>query len=211
MPVSSPGDADLVLRYRSGDVHAGELLADRYYAKILRYCQTKAPQAAKDITHESFAACFGRLDALREPAAFRSYLFGIASNQLRLHYRRQATEGAHIDFEASSSIDLDPSPSQVMGARAEQRLLLEGLRRIPLDYQIALELHYWQAMPVASIAEALSIPISTVKTRLQRGRKRLETVMAELEASSEVLESTLGDLEGWARCIARELELPAPR
>ena len=195
----SQEDAELILAFRGGDRAAGATLTKRYYPKVLGFCRSKAPSAAKDITHDSFAACFQGLERLREPAAFRSFLFGIVCNQIRMHYRRRRTDGERLDFGTVTSMDLDPSPSQIMVEHDEQRLLLEALRRMPLDMQILLELYYWQNMRVGEIASALEIPANTVKARLYRGRKALKELLLTLEAPGNVIEQTVSDLESWAR------------
>lgn len=197
--MASQEDAELILAYRGGDKRAGATLTRRYYTKVLGFCRSKAPSAAKDITHDSFAACFQGLDTLREPAAFRSFLFGIVCNRIRMHYRRRRIDGERLDFGTVTSMDLDPSPSQIMVQHDEQRLLLEALRRMPLDMQILLELYYWQNLGVGDIASALAIPPNTVKARLFRGRKQLKELLLTLEAPGEVVKRTVTDLESWAR------------
>lgn len=197
--MASQEDAELIQAYRGGDRKAGARLTKRYYAKVLGFCRSKAPSAAKDITHDSFAACFQGLDTLRDPAAFRSFLFGIVCNRIRMHYRRRRTDGERLDFGTVTSMDLDPSPSQIMVEHDEQRLLLHALRRLPLDMQILLELYYWQNLRVGDIASALEIPANTVKARLFRGRKQLKELLLTLEAPGQVIEQTVSNLESWAR------------
>ena len=192
-------DAELVTAYRNGNKRAGEQLADRYFGRVLNFCRSKAPSAATDIAQHSFMACFAGLDKLRDPASFRSFLFAIVCNQIRMHYRRGRVEGERLDFGTVSSADLDPSPSQIIARGAEQRLLLAGLRRIPMQYQIVLELFYWEEMRAQDIAEVLEIPLGTAKTRILRGRELLQEALAKLDAPGSVLESTVTNLEDWAR------------
>ncbi len=116
-----------------------------------------------------------------------------------MHYRRRRTDGERLDFGTVTSMDLDPSPSQIMVEHDEQRLLLEALRRLPLDMQILLELYYWQNLRVGDIASALAIPPNTVKARLFRGRRQLKELLLTLEAPGAVIERTVTDLESWAR------------
>ena len=205
--MASKLDAELVQAFRAGDKRAGAELTERYYTKVLHFCRSKAPNAAKDLTHDSFAACFAKLPSLREASAFRSFLFGIVCNKIRMHYRSRRVEGERLDFGTVSSVDLDPSPSRLVAERGEQRMLLEALRRIPLQFQIVLELHYWQELRVREIAAALDIPESTVKTRMRRARQLLEQALAKLEMPGNTLESTLSDLEGWARSIREGVRL----
>jgi RNA polymerase sigma-70 factor (ECF subfamily) len=198
-------DADLVVAFREGDRRAGEKLVERYYPKVVNFCRSKAPTAANDIAQQSFLGCFERIDKLRDPASFRAFLFGVVCNQVRYHYRRSKAEGDRLDFGSVSSMDLDPTPSRLIAKQAEQRLLLEALRRIPLDYQIVLELFYWQELRAQDIAEVLEQPLGTVKTRIRRGRILLEETLATLEAPGSLLESTTSNLEDWARGLRGQL------
>jgi RNA polymerase sigma-70 factor (ECF subfamily) len=202
--VGSKSDVELVSAYRDGNRRAGEQLVDRYYAKVLNFCRSKAPNAANDITQRSFMACFERLDGLRDAAAFRSFLFGIVCNKIREHYRASRREGDKLDFGTVSSIDLDPSPTGLRAAQDEQRLMLDALRSIPLEYQMVLELFYWEDMGGAEIAQILDLPLGTAKTRLRRGRQLLEEQLAALADSPRLLERTATDLDAWARKL-REL------
>ncbi len=83
--------------------------------------------------------------------------------------------------------------------------MLEGLRRIPVECQEVLELHYWERMETAEIAEIIGVPRGTVKTRLQRGRRLLASRLERLSASPHVLRSTLSDLDGWAQGLRDRL------
>ena len=83
--------------------------------------------------------------------------------------------------------------------------LLLGLRRIPLESQMLLELYYWEDFTAREIAEVVQIPEGTVRTRLRRAKQLLEQALAQAAESREVLETTLSDLEGWARRVRDEL------
>ena len=97
------------------------------------------------------------------------------------------------------------SPTQVLAARQEQRLLLLALRRLPVDHQVALELHYWEGLTAAEIGAVLDLPLGTAKTRIRRGRALLEVQLRGIADSPELLHSTLANLEGWARQLRAQV------
>ena len=198
-------DAQLVADWRVGDKRAGEQLFERYYDSVARFFYNKVGDRSADLIQKTFLACVEGLSRLRDGARFRSYLFGIAHNLLRKYFREQAARGVAIDFDEISVFDLAPSPSKHLAATQEQRLLLEALRRVPLAYQVVLELFYWEGMSAAGIAEILDIPLGTAKTRLRRGRQLVEQALTQLAESQEILQSTLSDLEGWARQLREQL------
>ncbi len=196
---SAAPDSALVAAWRGGDADAGEQLFDRYYEPVVRFFRNKTDDAScRDLVQKTFLACVEGLPRLNDDTRFRSYLFGVAYRSLCKHYRARRRERARVDFTTATAHDLGPSPTQLMAEKDEQRLLLAALRRIPVDYQVILELVYWERMTAADAGEVLGIPLGTAKTRIRTGRKRLERVMAELADSPALLESTLGGLEGWA-------------
>lgn len=190
-------EGEHVQAYLRGHREAGAALVDRYYGRILAFFRNKAPAAAHDLTQEVFVECFAALGRLRDPERFRSFLFAVACNQLRKHYARCRRDGDHLDFGTVSAIDLDPSPSRIVAGKEEQRLVLEGLRRLPVDYQVVLELVFWEDMTAAEIGEVLDVPLGTVKTRIRRGKALLGESVAALAAGAGGL--ALVDVDAWAR------------
>lgn len=199
-----PSDAELVARWRAGEREACAELFALHYEGVARFFRNKAPSHADDLIQRSFLRCFEGIERLRDPAAFRSFLFALAYNVLREHLRERAREP--LELESRRAIDLDPSPSTLVAAREQQRLLLAGLRRIPLAHQIVLELHYWERMRAADIAEVLDEPLGTIKTRLRRAKQLLEQALAELARTPELLTGSLAELERWAAQIVDELD-----
>ena len=84
-----------------------------------------------------------------------------------------------------------------------RRLLLRALRSIPLDLQIAIELHYWEGMSGRELAEVLEIPEGTVRSRLRRAQEALEAAMAVHAEDPESLASTRAELDKWAASLAQ--------
>lgn len=199
-------DADLVERWRGGDRAACALLFDRYYPNLARFFRSKAPEAADDLVQRTFLRCFEALTRLAEAHAFRSFLFGIACNTLREHYRSVHRDHDRLVFTSVSAHDLDPSAGAVIGWRQEQRLLLEALRRIPIADQILLELRYWEQLPGQEIAEIVEAPLGTVKASLHRARQRLEAQLDALAREPAALHATASDLERWAAAVRRALD-----
>jgi RNA polymerase sigma-70 factor (ECF subfamily) len=193
-------DDALFYAFCRGDRDAGEALFDRYYERLARFFHNKVSEAATaDLIQATFLACTeGRERYRGGEGGFRSYLFAIAHNLLRMHYRSRQSRPDPIDFGATSAQEIEPSISEILRGREEQRLLLEALRRIPIECQEVLELHYWEQLGTAEIGEIVGVPAGTVKSRLQRGRRLLEEKLRALASSPQVLASTLTDLDRWA-------------
>jgi RNA polymerase sigma-70 factor (ECF subfamily) len=120
---------------------------------------------------------------------------------LRTQHRKQPA-----DLGSTSVADLGvASPSRIVGTRQEQRLLLQALRKLPIDMQVALELFYWEELTVFEIADVLETPVGTIKSRLQRARSRLDQLIAELSESETLLRSTMDNFEMWAKDLQGQL------
>jgi RNA polymerase sigma-70 factor (ECF subfamily) len=199
-------DAELVDGWRRGERDACAQLFERYYDGLARFFRSKLPEAADDLVQRTFLRCFEGLARIADATAFRSYLFGIACNVLREHYRSIHRDGARLEFTSVSAQELAPSASAVIGWQQEQRLLLEALRRIPLEDQILLELCYWEQLPGREIAAIVGTPLGTVKAHLRRARQRLEAQLEALARSPGRLHSTRSDLERWAAAVRQVLD-----
>lgn len=190
-------DFDLLDAWRAGDRQKGDELFHRYFDSIYRFFSRKVHGEVEDLIQKTFLACVEGRDNFRKEASFRTYLFSIARHQLYRHWRDRK-KNDELDFTVSSLHDLGPTPSAEAARHQEQRLLLEALRRIPLDLQIAVELHYWEGMSGPELAQVLDIPEGTVRSRLRRAREALEKQLAELASSQDVLRSTLDSFDRWA-------------
>jgi RNA polymerase sigma-70 factor (ECF subfamily) len=193
-----PSDGELLERWRSGDPISGEALFERYYDMVERFFLNKVASGVQDLVQETFMRCVESRERIRDNDRFRMYMFGIAYNVLTAHVRERYRNDRAIDLSEVSLCDIAPGPSSLVARRREHRLLIEALRSIPVDDQVVLELHYWEQLTTAEMAEVIGLPIGTVRGRLQRARSRLEAAMQRLAESPADLESTLARLDDWA-------------
>ncbi len=205
MVATEPSDAHLLDRWRAGDRDAGKELFNRYYDALERFFANKVSSGIGDMVHETFCHCIEAKERIEDPGKFRSYLFSIALNVFRGMVRKQKRHGHEIDFDEVSLEAITPGPRSILIEHEEQRLLLEALRAIPINDQSILELFYWESLRVVEIAEVLQIPRGTVQRRLHDARKRLKRALRQLAMSPEILDSTMADLEDWARQCRHQL------
>lgn len=190
-------DEELLHAWCAGDRMAGKELFDRYYEIVERFFHNKVAEP-DDLIQRTFLGCLEAAHRYRGASKFRTYLLGIANNVRHNHYRRLQKERGVEPLEATSMEDLDQRPSRLLVEREEERLLLAGLRHLPIELQLLLELRYWDGLKHREIAEVLQTPMSTVSTRLCRARELLKERLTELAESPEKLHSTLTKLEDWA-------------
>jgi RNA polymerase sigma factor (sigma-70 family) len=170
---------------------------------VRRFFQNKVADGIEDLIQQTFLACVQRRDSIRDPAAFKGYLFAAARSKLYDHLRVRLRSPA-LDFEVSSVMDAGVSPSGVLAAREDERVLLAALRHLPVDLQIALELYYMQRVRGRDLEIALGVPPGTVRSRLRRGLEILRKRVEELSTSPEVLQETSTNLDRWAERLRAE-------
>lgn len=195
-----PSDSELLHAWRGGDRAAADELLNRHLPDLVRFFRSKLRDDAEDCVHETLVRVLNRGPSLREGSSFRAYMFAVGRNLLFERFRKQS----RFEGPLSTSLhDLGASPSNLVAEHQEQQLLLQGLRRVPLDTQILLELFYWENLSVAELAEVFEVPPGTVKSRLHRSRGQLREALAALESEGQSLGTTLTSLDDWARSIRR--------
>jgi RNA polymerase sigma-70 factor (ECF subfamily) len=176
-------EGQLVERART-DPGAFGRLYDRYYSRILNYAYRSTLEVglAEDLTSNTFFHALRAIGTFRNTASFEAWLYRIARNEIRQHWRRakraEHREGWQRDL---SRIYFDSrqgeGPEQVeekMAAFLRVRQALSGLRE---KYRCVLELRYFEGLSYERTAEVLEKKVGTVKSLAHRGlammRRRL--------------------------------------
>lgn len=209
-----PDDKELLTLWRSGDNNAGKALFTKYGPDITAYFQRKLYDTSEvaGLVNATFFTCIAARSPFLGPAtAVRPYLYGIAHNKLREHLRQRKSATRLIDASAdaeelaeASLGELDPrDPSDFVEQLEERKLILKALRRIPLGYQLIIELSFWEGLSNPEIAEALDLKLGTVASRLRLGREHLDRAVRALQSSPELLESTTMSLSTWIEHVKK--------
>lgn len=193
------------MAWRGGDRVAGQTLFERHFDAIHRFFMNKAETDAEELVQQTFERCTAARERFGGRSTFRTFLFGIARNVLLEHYRRERRD---VDLDEASVMDMGSGPATLLARKQEERLLLEGLRTIPLAMQTVLELYYFEDLTAGELGEILGMPENTVRTRIFRARAALVAVLERIAQTPELLESTTSDLERWATGLRTEVKIP---
>jgi RNA polymerase sigma factor (sigma-70 family) len=199
--MTEPSDLALLDLWRAGDTAAGEALFQRHFDSIYGFFETKCEADADELVQATFLACLRARDQFRKESSFRTYLFTIARHELYRVLRGRQRDGERLDFALSSIAELVSTPGTRIARNQEHRQLVDALRRLPVEQQTLLELHYWEDLDIAALAEVFDAPQPTIRTRLHRARKALRDKMADV-APPRVLD-TLESMDEWARGLSR--------
>lgn len=194
----SSDDATLWQAWCAGDKRAGEALFERYFEAIYRFFEHKIQGDVGDLVQRTFLGCVEARERFRGASSFRTFLFAIARHELCAYFRSRKKSEA-IDFSVSSIAELGPSPSTMARRRSEREILLAALQGLPVDLQLALELHYWEGLPGPDLAVVLEIPEGTVRSRLRRAVEQLRERLTQEAGGERLLGASGEDLEAWAQ------------
>jgi RNA polymerase sigma-70 factor (ECF subfamily) len=157
----------------------------RHWDEIYRYVARRlGPEAAEDIGAETFTIAFrnrGRYDTDRPDA--RPWLYGIATNLIRQHHRaerRRHQLHARADADWVSASFADGSDARVTAELLGPRIasVLAGLSRADRDLLLLIA---WADLSYEEAAEALDLPMGTVRSRLHRVRKKIRRAFGGID------------------------------
>lgn len=165
-----------------GDTDALEVLLRRHEGRVygLAYRLLGNRPDALDATQEVFILLFRKARSFRGDAAFTTWLYRLTTNVCHDALRRRARApqpSARLEAEAGVTFD----------EAAEHLEVTDALARIPIDQRTVLVLRELQGLSYEEIAEAVGIPIGTVKSRIARGRFALAGELGEPAARPERL------------------------
>jgi RNA polymerase sigma-70 factor (ECF subfamily) len=168
-----------IIRRSLGRPEAFAELFDRHARAVNAFAAYRVgSDDAEDVLSETFLVAFRRradFDLSRESAA--PWLLGIASRLIRRHRAVEARQwrsfAAAVGENVASLGGLDDAMRRV-DAEREVRALRERIAGLPAKDRETLLLYAWQGLSYEDIAEALGVPVGTVRSRLNRVRKRLD-------------------------------------
>jgi len=172
-----PSSAPLAQRLRHGDRKAAEALVEAYYDRIYLYMRATGhdPQMSEDMTQETFMQAWRHIGQLRDGNALTAWLFRIAGNVSRQHWRKHRHVTVGTD-QAPSPEDKKDGLTRA-GEREHLTRLHEAVARLPWKLRQVIVLHYMEQLTIAEAAEVVQIRQGTLKSRLSRA---LETLRKEI-------------------------------
>jgi len=159
------------------------MLINTYSKKIfnMAYQFSGIYQEAEDLTQDIFAKLFNTLSKYDSEKNFTAWLLTLAKNYIIDEYRRTKWEKTKRDdfeeyFLASPTYD---SPENAVIRKESKRLIWESLNHLSSEIRIAVILRDIQGKKYEEIAEIMSLPLGTIKSRVNRGRLQLAKILKE--------------------------------
>ena len=212
----SSNDVELVQRIARRDHAAFEALMRRHNSQLFRVARTilKDDGEAEDAVQDAYIDAYRHAATFKGGAQVRTWLTRIVINQALMRLRKQRRERVVVPFTGDAErqeVDVVDermeSPSSA-ASRAELRRILE--RRIddlPLNFRTVFVMREVDEMTTAEIAECLSIPEATVRTRVFRARALLrESLARDMDAAAATLHAFEFAGDRCDRIVAASLE-----
>jgi RNA polymerase sigma-70 factor (ECF subfamily) len=175
-------DQFLIQRFLAGEEAAFERLVERYYQRIDRLAQqvVRHPMAAEDITQECFLRAYRALPRFRGDASFYSWLYRITINLCLNYLRRQAHHLSAAQDSSEVCVPAAGDPSLVLETQERERLIRRAIEALPAHYRVAIILRDLEGLSYQEIADILSIPLGTVKSRINFAKRLLRNALRPL-------------------------------
>jgi RNA polymerase sigma-70 factor, ECF subfamily len=176
--MSDLAESDLIARCQQGDEQAFRELVDRYKDLVFGLIARSSVERSRvdDLAQDVFLKIHRGLPYFRGDARLTTWIFRIVLNLLSQEsQRRRASREVALDLELPSH---EPQSRDRAMTDLELRDRLEkAMARLPANYRLLVAGHYLNDVKYEDLAEALDIPIGTVKTHLHRAKKQLRDLL----------------------------------
>ena len=183
-------DELIVERALTGDAEAFGEIVRRWERRIfaLTYGMLGREEDARDATQETFLAAFRNLRGFRGEAKVSSWLHRIAVNQCisrqrRTKVRSEAALEDEQEKQASTfAMPISHSPARVVEGRQETLAVRRAINSLPIELRQVVVMKEFEELTFREIADALDLPLSTVKSRLYTALKQLQMRLQKFES-----------------------------
>ncbi len=188
-------DQQLVERAQRGDKHAFELLVLKYQRRLGRLISRFVRDSAEveDVTQEAFIKAYRALPSFRGDSAFYTWLYRIGINTAKnylvsLGRRAPTTTLFDVeeseDYEGSDQMHDMNTPENELMSKQVAAVVNATLLKLPEDLRTALTLREIEGLSYEEIAEIMSCPIGTVRSRIFRARETIASNIRPLLGTS---------------------------
>lgn len=187
LPAASPDTTEaLIQRCLRGDQTAWESIVQRHWRKVFNVAYKFVGERgeAEDLTQDIFLKVFKSLDTFDRRANFQTWLTSVSRNLCIDHYRsvrkERETIDRNVDAGALSPVSHEEGPAAALDRQDRVLLLREAMAALPEALRTVVMMRDIQELSYQDIAEKLSLPEGTVKSRINRGRTELARQIRKL-------------------------------
>ncbi len=180
-------DEELIARFQKGDENAYTELVNRYRDRLMTFVYrfVNDLEQAEDIVQDALVKVYTHKHYYKEVAKFSTWVYTIAGNlaktELRKRKRRQTSSLSTLgldnkDYELPS-VELETG-EYIQGEYTEKKIQ-EAIKSLPLHFRTVIILRDIQELSYEEISNIVSVPLGTVKSRINRARVQLQEALKE--------------------------------
>lgn len=176
-------ESQLVKLALKGDQAAFAELVELYQEKLyhMAYRMLNNRQEAEDVVQEAFLRVYNNLERYNDTMKFSTWIYRIATNlcidRLRKRKPVYSLDAESSDYEGLDGYSMIPSddrtPESELLLSETQRIIHEAIDTLPPKYKTVMILRYINELSLQEVGEVLNMPVTTIKTRVHRGREYL--------------------------------------
>lgn len=177
-------DIHLVERVKRGDKSAFDLLVLKYQHRIVKLVSryVRDPSDALDVSQEAFLKAYRAIPKFRGESAFYTWLYRIAINTAKNYLVMMSRRPTEIDPETAegeppeqeSLLKDQETPENLLLTEELQKTIVEAIETLPEDLRTAINLREVEGLSYEEIAQVMSCPIGTVRSRIFRAREAID-------------------------------------
>ncbi len=191
----SANEAEIIRQCRAGDSSGFDLLVREHYTRAYNtaFRMLGDADSAADATQAAFVRAFCSLGSFRGDSSFSTWLYRIVANVCLDELRESARQPTSLTLvtdddegpQERSIPDQAADPAREATRHERQALVHQALQRLAPEHRIVLVLYDLNGFSYQEVADALNMPLGTVKSRLSRARNALKE---ELKPHLELFE-----------------------
>lgn len=183
-------DQELIIRLQRGDKRAFDLLVLKYQQRVINLVSRyiRDPSEAQDVAQEAFIKAYRALPRFRGDSAFYTWLYRIAINTAKNYIvaqsRRPPSTG--VDAEIAEQLDVgvrlkdNATPEHLLLEQEIAETVHKAISALPDDLRTAISLRELEGLSYEEIANTMSCPVGTVRSRIFRAREAIDAKLKPL-------------------------------
>jgi len=180
-------DEELIYKFQRDDIQAFEEIVFRYKDKIVNFLfrYTGNRDDAEDFAQDTFLKLYKSKHLYREIAKFSTWFYTIALNTVKTNLKKKnrysSISISEYDPENDKDYDLksnDVSPEDIVDSNLQMEIIQNAINSLDDSFREVIVLRDIEDLEYDEIAKITGLPLGTVKSRINRGREKLKTILS---------------------------------
>lgn len=175
---TSVDEARLVERIANKELRAFEELYGMYHPRLTRFLMKlmRRPNLVEEALNDTMLVVWNKSDSFNGSSKVSTWVFAIAYRKALKALRRndEPVEDSDLDIRESDAA----GPEQQLERRQIREVLLSAMNELSAEHRTVVDLTYFHDCGYREIAEIMTCPVNTVKTRMYHARRQLKKILA---------------------------------